>query len=426
MAAKAGTVQLENYPRLNPLLPALLGNLMGFANSFSDSGGVPWYAWIIMAIIIVWMMRYTISLYWRLETPPNIRCALNVFLDKFNKYGDGRSQRQGLRAYISQLQAAGLPDSNLAMTNFYVCSSNSPAIFTPLRDGIASPDALRLTFAAGARYLDFNIWSDDKKNNYRPMLKGMDVGSQWRRITMTEMTFQSAMDNVAKYGMAGPYADSDTNSAPYRDDPLFIMLRFKGKLRNSTYTQVANILRKTIEQNRLDFTYNKGRGMENLFKVPVTEFFNKVIIMCNVYPPDGNLLLDYINIGPRGAYQSDISSKEIKSIPDTERPSYVKKIVQHFTVSRSEMEEPDSDKNKNDWTVAHSSGVHFAAMNFWSEDDLLKSYLAQDNFGRCSFKIKPEPLRYVITYIKPPLLPNPELNARDGKPIAPPGIMLPN
>jgi hypothetical protein len=416
---------LENYPRVNPQLPELFNILTKHLDSFSNSAGVPWYVWIILIIIIILLIRYTILLYWLLETPANIRCSLNVFLDKFNKYGDERSQRQGLRDYISQLQAAGLRDSDLALTNFYVSSSNSPAIFTPLRDGIASPDALRLTFAAGARYLDFCIWSDDKKHNYRPILKGMDVGSKWRRITMTEMTFQTAMDNVVKYGISGSQADMDTNTAPYRDDPLFIMLRFKGKLRNETFTQVANILRKTIEQNRLDFTYNKGRGMDRLFKVPITEFFNKVIILANVYPPDGNLLLDYINIGPRSAIQTDISSKDLMAIPDIEKPKYVKRIIQNLTVSRSELEEPDSDKNVNDWTVAHSTGIHFAAMNFWSEDDLLKSYLTHENFGRSSFKIKPESLRYVIEYISPPMLPNPELNARDGRPRAPPGIIFP-
>jgi hypothetical protein len=318
-----------------------------------------------------------------------------------------------------------VPDSHLAITNFFVSSSNTPSFFTPIRDGIASPDAIKLTLAAGARYLDFNIWSDDKKNNYRPMLKGMDTGSNWRRITMTEMTFMTAMENVVKYGMAGPYADSDTNSAPYRDDPLFIMLRFKGKYREQTFTQVASILRNTIESNRLDFTFNKGRGMENIFKIPITQFYNKVVILSNVYPPDGNLLVDYINIGPRSALPLELSSKEIKVIPENNKQQYIEKLKQNLTVSRTELDEPECDTNINDWKAAQEIGVHFTAQNFWSEDSNLKDYLNQENFGRSSFKLKPLPLRYIITYVKPPLLPNPELNARDGKPRAPPGIMLP-
>jgi hypothetical protein len=46
-------------------------------------------------------------------------------------------------------------------------------------------------------------------------------------------------------------------------------------------------------------------------------------------------------------------------------------------------------------------------------------------FGVNSFKIKPAEMRYIIEYAKPPLLPNPELNARDGKPRPPTNITFP-
>lgn len=331
----------------------------------------------------------------------------------------------GLRDYIRQLQEKGLPDSNLALTNFYVSSCNSPAIFTPLRNGITSPDALRLAFAQGARYIDLCIWSDSKVNNYRPMIKGMDTGSNWRRITMTEMTFKTTMQNVVKYGIGGPEADADTNSAPYRDDPLFIMLRFKGKQHYETFTEVAHILRSTIEHYRLDFTYNKCRGMESLFRVPITELFNKVIIMSDTYPPEGNLLFDYINLAPRSGIDQTISSKDLSYIPVENRSQLQAKIMQNLTVSRIELEEPTSDTNTNDWVTAHAYGVHFAAMNFWSEDDKLKSYFTPDNFGKSSFKLKPNSMQYAIQYIAPPSLPNPALDARDGKPSEPPAIVSP-
>jgi len=418
------TINLEDYPRINPLLLGLGSNIKSTFTS-KDSNGIQWYYWIIIVLVVYFLFRYAINIYWLLETPANIRCRLNTFLEKFNKYGDARSSRMGLRDYISKIQADGVPDTHLAITNFFVSSSNTPAFFTPIRDGIASPDAIRLTLAKGARYLDFSIWGDGKQHNYRPMVKGMDIGSNWRRITMTEMTFANVMENVVKYGIAGPRADTDTNSAPYRDDPLFIMLRFKGKYREPTFNQVASILRNTIESNRLDFTYNKGRGMENMFKVPITQFFNKVIILSNVYPPDGNQLCDYINIGPRSAVPLEMSSKEVKAIPENNKQQYIERLRQNLTVSRTELEEPDCDTNLNDWKAAQEIGIHFSAQNFWSEDDNLKAYMSQENFGVCSFKIKPIPLRYIIVYAKPPLLPNPELNARDGKPRAPPGIQLP-
>lgn len=99
--------------------------------------------------------------------------------------------------------------------------------------------------------------------------------------------------------------------------------------------------------------------------------------------------------------------------------------MQNLTISRSELVEPDCDKNINDWQLAQSLGIHFTPMNFWSEDDMLRTYLSTDNFGTYSFKYKPESLLYTLTYIAPPSLPNPNMNARDGKPIAPPSIVMP-
>jgi len=162
------------------------------------------------------------------------------------------------------------------------------------------------------------------------------------------------------------------------------------------------------------------------FNSNTSRFYNRVVIMSNVYPPAGNLLLDYINIGPRSSLPLEMSSKVIAVIPLTNAPQYIERIKQNLTISRNLLVEPECDKNNNDWAAAQALGVQFTAVNFWSEDEQLASYLKKENFGRSSFKIKPLPIRYIIEYIAPPLLPNPELNARDGKPIAPPNIIMPS
>jgi hypothetical protein len=165
--------------------------------------------------------------------------------------------------------------------------------------------------------------------------------------------------------------------------------------------------------------------MENLYKVPISEFFGKVVIMCNVYPPENNRLFEYLNVGPRSAVQLEMTSKDIKAIPENNVSQFKQNIRQNLTICRSPLDEPDCDTNVNDVQSAQSLGVHFSAMNFWSTDINLSTYLNNDNFGTYSFKIKPVNLRHVIEYVAPPLLPNPALNARDGKPKAPPNIILP-
>lgn len=417
---------LEAGPRLNPAISALFGAAAESVQGKPAGGGLPFWAYIVAGLIVFVCFTYYGKTYWTLETPANIKTRLRYFTDKFNVYGDQRSSRKGLIQYLASLRAAGVPESNFALTNFYVCSANTAATFTPVRDGIVSPDAVRLALAAGARYLDFTIWSGGAATNYAPFIAEMDIGSKWRRLTMNQLSFRAAMDAVQAYGMAGPMAAADTNQAPYANDPLFIMLRFMGTQKPQTFDQVADALTNTIESFRLDFSYYSARGMDKLFKTPITQFVNKVIIMTNAYPPTGSALSDYINIGPRSSFPLEMSNAEVLGTPEANKASVKAKIMQNLVVSRSSMDEPIGDTNyTSDFLSAQGLGIHFAAINFWSQDRLLETYRKPTMFGVNSFKIKQPDMRYIIEYVAPPGIPDPALNARDGKPVAPPGIILP-
>ena len=152
---------------------------------------------------------------------------------------------------------------------------------------------------------------------------------------------------------------------------------------------------------------------------------NKVIILSNTYAPINNGFNDYINIGPRGTTPLEMSPKELLGYAENNQGTLIARIQQNLTVSRQNMVEPDCNKNDWDWKQAHSLGIHFAALNFLSKDANLDAYRKPEVFGVNSFLLKPANLRYTIEYVAPPLLPNPELNARDGKPKAPAGIIMP-
>jgi hypothetical protein len=413
---------LESAPRINPAFTAWFGAAVSNAANASV-GGIPWWGYILIILMLYGLFYLLNKIYWVIETPGNIRARLRGFTDKYNFYGDQRSSRRGLLQYLNDLKRTGVPETHFALTNFYTCSANTAATFTPQRDGISSPEALRLALAAGARYLDLSIWNGGRSTGYHPFIAEMQPGSKWKRITMNELSFAAAMGGIQKYALAGPFAAADISEAPYRDDPLIIMLRFCGTPHQETFSAVAKALGDTIEPFRLDFTYYKGRGYDRLFKTPITEFMRKVIVITNMYPPESNPLNDYINLGPRGAIPLEMSSKEIIAIPDASKADFKAKIMQNLTITRDTMDEPSGDGNNVNWQAAHGLGIQYAAMNFWSLDDNLKSY--RDMFGVNSFVIKPAEMRYIIEYAKPPLLPNPELNARDGKPRAPPGIILP-
>ena len=411
-------IGLESVARLNPVIGEFFSSAASKLKTNASS--VPWWVYVIGVVILIAVFYYLANMYWILESAPNVRSKLRTFVDAYSSYGDKRSSRKGLRRYLTDLKAGGLPDSHLSLSNFFVSSANTAAVFTPLKDGIASPEAVRLAIAAGARYLDISIFSSGA--NRAAVVCELQPGSKWRRITMNQVSFRSVMEAVQQYAIAGPGAVSDVASAPYREDPLFIMLRFSGPQHPKLYEEVANVLRDTIEPVRLDFTWYAGRGADRLFKTPITEFYGKVLIMSNVYPPETSKLNDYINLGPRSSTPLEMTPTIIANIPDEQKAATMEKIKQNLTVARVANEEPDGNSNEWDYAKAHALGIHFAAMNFWNNDEKLKGYLAPSVFGTYSFQIKPASLRYFIEYLPPPAEPNPALNAGNGTPAPPAAI----
>lgn len=412
---------------LNPLIS---GSFTAAKNSMKNNmhsglNGIPWYVIVVAIIVIIWLIWLFGTIYWTLPDDGTVRNLIQTQVKTYGFYANKKSSRKGLADYLDALRKQGVPESNFAVTNFFVCSSNTPAIFTPIRDGVVSPDAIRLSLAAGVRYLDLELHPTGEKQGYIPNVTVMDEGSKWREITINRLSFKTVMQNIAKYGLADSSIRTDLTETPYMNDPMFIMLRFKGPPKREVYKATAKVLQDTIEKMRLDFIYNRGRQAEQIFKMPITLLFNKVVILCNVYPPTDSELMDYINIGPRGAPPLDLSIGEIIATPEANKAKLSTLIQQNLTVTRVELEEPECNTNSWSWQKAHEIGVHFAAMNFWSLDDNLTAYVKPDVFGVNSFLLKPAALRYVIEYVKPPLLPNPALNARDGKPSVPASLTMP-
>lgn len=418
------TASLTSTPRFNPALLGAFSTGISMLKT-SSVGGLPWYLYIIAIVVLFLVFYFLMKVYWRLETTGNVRYNLRNFVKKFGIYADQRKSRKGLQQYLNDLKAQGVPESHFALTNFFVSSASSPCIFTPLTDGLVSQDAIRLNLAAGARYLDIPIYRAGKQDRFAPIVCEMQPGSNWRRITMNQLSFKTVMDTILSFGLSGRNTNEASIEAPYLNDPLFIMLRFNGKPRPETFTEVANVLSQTIESHRLDFMYYNARGMENLFKTPITQYMGKVIIISNMYPPRGNPFGDYINIGPRGSTPLEMIPGTVVSIPEQNMGSIKLRIQQNLTVVRQPMEEPNCNTNAWNWNKAHLLGVHFTALNFWSDDDNLKAYTAPAVFGVNSFLLKPADMRYIIEYVAPPAEPSKELDARDGKPKTPTGIIMP-
>jgi hypothetical protein len=159
----------------------------------------------------------------------------------------------------------------------------------------------------------------------------------------------------------------------------------------------------------------------------MTDIFRKVIIASNV-KAESSSLRDYINIGPKAGVKLEWGINEARGL-NTEALPQAKRLIQQNLAWIAPLSE-DQSAVDNAWDTKPSFdiGIMFCAMNFWNPNEKLGAYLSDDWFGKQSFKIKPEPLRYVIDILPNPLdPPNPgwKSSPSAGTPISPPGITLP-
>jgi hypothetical protein len=163
----------------------------------------------------------------------------------------------------------------------------------------------------------------------------------------------------------------------------------------------AQALSASFEQYRLPNMYNSCRNQGKLFSMPITELLRKVVVVSNMRA-QGTNLQDYINVGPMAGIKLEYGVNEARSLT-------VESIVQtkRLILNNLTWVAPLSEDSANNWDMKPSLdlGIMFCAMNFWDVNDTLKKYHSPDMFGKYSFLLKPEPLRYILTILPTPPVP---------------------
>jgi hypothetical protein len=371
-------------------------------------------------LVVAVFIHYLIATY-SFETPNNIRRTNQENLSQQKDYDKSAQNRVGLREYLAKLRSQGVPDSHMALTNFYVSTVNAAGLFFPIVDGVASPDAARLAVRAGARAFVFDLWPDLTPGaNFGPSVQIVETGSLWRRTSLNSLPFSVVLKPLIQEAL-------ELDIRPGASDPVFLYLRFRGKPRASTFTQTANALRDIIEKFRLDASFNHQRAQGTLFSMPIQELLRKVIVFSNVRA-EGNALCDYINIGPREGAKLEWLPTEVRSVTDNVKTATIRQIQQNLAWAAPFSEDYTAPANTYDWSFNQLYGIQFNAMNFWNRNDRLKAYLAPEMFGTQSFALKPAPLRYIVEILPTPKNPkNPHWGSGPtaGSPTLPPGLQLP-
>lgn len=315
------------------------------------------------------------------ETPANINRIAKASAAAAEHYDISVRGRTGLRAYLQQLKAKGVPDTHLCLTNFYISTVNAAGMFLPAVDSIASPMAIRAAADGGARAFVFDIWPDLTPGaKFAPVIQIVESGSNWRRISMNSIPFVTLMKELVQQCYLA--------QTPGSEDPVIIYLRFRGKPRDATYSGVAQALQSTMETYRLDSTYYNCRSQDKIFSTPMTSLFKKMIVMSNV-KAKGNMLSDYINIGPKDGVKMEWAPNDARGLSGDGQATAIGSIQQNLTIVAPLSEDPTASDNSIDFQTSFNVGIHMVAMNFWNTNDKLKAYMDPLVFGKQSFLIKP-------------------------------------
>ena len=375
--------------------------LKGQLSKFMEKKETPETATFSLVLVVLFAVIAGVLFYFLykwlqvLETPENIATVARNSITAQTHYGTSNPARVGIRDYLMKLKQAGIPDSHLVLTNFYVSTVNAAGLFSPAVDGIASPEAVRLAVLGGARGFVLDIWPDmSPGSQFGPVIQTVESGSSWRRITLNSLPLGYVFGTLVQEAF-------ELNSRPGYSDPLFLYLRFRGKPRPSTFEMTAQALSANFEQYRLPNMFNGCRNQAKLFSTPITDLLRKVVIVSNV-KATGTNLHDYINVGPMAGVKVEYGVNEARSLT-TDAIVQAKRIV----LNNLTWVAPLSEDSANNWDIQPSIdlGIMFCAMNFWDSNDALKKYLSPDMFGKQSFLLKPEPLRYILTILPTPPVP---------------------
>ncbi len=305
--------------------------------------------------------------------------------------------------YSEQARLSGINDYeekyDYLLRDYYVKSAYNCCSAGDYASDFVSIEALKCVLRQGARCLDFEIYSVDGV----PVVATSGKPEFTMKETYNYIPFSDAVDTITSMAFTG-----GTENSPNPSDPLFLGLRIKSN-NIMIYNKIAEILNNKLASRLLDPRYGYAFYGENIGKIKLSNFINKVIIILDetpstdttrsiraVYKKTG--LYEFVNLAVTYP-SSKVTFRDVKEPPNVEIfKESNKKELKYVVPDRSNRSEnlyPAAD--------AFNSGCQFICMSFQSDDAPMTAYHKVFEEARAAFKLKPPELRYVPIVLKDPI-----------------------
>lgn len=364
-------------------------------------------AWTLVIVII--FITVGVSIAKTFEKPYNVRTKVEACMAAAPPIATGR---KSLRDYKVKLRnELKIADNLWIVGNFYVATVNTAGLLYPAADGVFSPEAISYAAKQGARGFVFDIWPD-------ATLKVVESGSNWRRISMNSLSFNTAFQSMIESVFAKGLNPVGTDAA---EDYVVCYLRFRGTPVKATFDSVAGTLRSNMEQYRMDASFNACNGQKRIVTTNIRELASRVIIVSNTRA-EKSALTDYINMAPEENYIVEETLSNIAGLDGTALDNEHKKINRSLTFIAPKAESESPNYNWQRWGL--DRGICCFAMDFMSLDEAYKAKFGtysyyinleekedEEGFANPGDKTRKKNLRKPIQFIEPTqTIENPKFN----------------
>ena len=306
--------------------------------------------------------------------------------------------------------------------DFYINSSSNSALSGYQIFDYASVEMVKKTLQAGARFLEFQVFSDSYGQDAKPIVSSGFKRGEWK-LTLNTLY----LEDVIKVLRENAFRVFDgTDGAPNYRDPLFISLDLKTNGNYVLHNKILSIINKYFLDYLLDPSYNYQA--RNLAKTPLIDLMGKVIILASD-GFQGSRLEEIVNYSwayskmkrihaeeliaehakniissdesvankvlqkkyQKGDISKDEYEKELEKTKSIIETNQLKKFNYHNLTIVHPQKEGDFFTYNRDPTTAWKLGCQFVCMNFQSIDREMDKYITK--FRYQSFVLKPKHLR---------------------------------
>lgn len=330
-------------------------------------------------------------------------CIVAVVVYKTNLQTSNDEYMASLYPKVAPLTSINESDDRFSylLRDYYVKTAYNCCSSGDYSGDYVSVGALSTVISQGARCLDFEIYS----------VGGVPVVST---SSQPEYTLKETYNYVAlseAFDVIQSNAFSGQPKCPVPSDPLFICLRIKSN-NMLIFNEIAKLIESKFASRLLDSRYGYGYNGDNLGRVRLTNFMNKVIIIMDETPSTSSTtstddssalykktaLYEYVNMIIHGPTSKKTFAEVATPTPSSaELVEYTKKNIVYVVPERSSKSE-----NVNDTALAMTYGCQFIGMTFQNDDAFIRAYNTKFKDVGSAFILKAEHLRYVPLTIAPP------------------------